>query len=121
MLKKTKVEESSIQYSCRVNAAVCVRALQMCAWETSHTVLDCYFNNPECLLCSPCAFGQSLYRVLIREIEQECTALAVMHRWRLCKNVDSAKIKVPFYTTDIYILRIASMHRIVIHHIDPYQ
>ncbi len=25
-----KAEESSIQYSCRVDAAVCVRALQMC-------------------------------------------------------------------------------------------
>ncbi len=32
--------------------------------------------------------------------------------------MDSAKIKVPFYTTDINILRVASMHRIVIHHID---
>ncbi len=36
----------------------------------------------------------------------------------LCENVDSAKIKVPFYTTDIDILRVASMHRIVIHCID---
>ncbi len=45
-------------------------------------------------------------------------ALAVMHRWTLCENVDSAKIKVPFYTTDIDILRVASMHRIVIHCID---
>ncbi len=38
--------------------------------------------------------------------------LVVMHRRRLYENVDSAKIKVPFYTTDIYILRVASMHRI---------
>ncbi len=45
-------------------------------------------------------------------------ALAEMHRRTLCENVDSAKIKVPFYTTDIDILRVASMHRIVIHHID---
>ncbi len=45
-------------------------------------------------------------------------ALEVMHRRRLCENEDSAKIKVPFYTTDIDILRVASMHRIVIHHID---
>ncbi len=45
-------------------------------------------------------------------------ALAVMHRWTLCENVDSAKIKVPFYTTDIDILRMALMHRIVIHHIN---
>ncbi len=52
---------------------VCVRALQMCARKTSHTVRDCSANNPERLICSPRAFGQSLYRVLIREIERECT------------------------------------------------
>ncbi len=39
-------------------------------------------------------------------------ALAVMHRLTLCENVDSAKIKVPFYITDINILCVASMHRI---------
>ncbi len=39
-------------------------------------------------------------------------ALVVMHRWTLYENVDSAKIKVPFYTTDIDILCVASMHRI---------
>ncbi len=44
--------------------------------------------------------------------------LAVMHRRTLYENVDSAKIKVPFYTTDIDILRVTSMHRIVIHCID---
>ncbi len=42
-------------------------------------------------------------------------ALAVMHRQTLCENVDSAKLKVPIYTTDIDILRVASKHRI---HID---
>ncbi len=45
-------------------------------------------------------------------------ALAVMHRRTLCENVDSAKIKVPIYTTDIDILCVASIHRIVRHHID---
>ncbi len=35
-----------------------------------------------------------------------------MHRRTLYENVDSAKIKVPFYKTDIDILRVASMHRI---------
>ncbi len=45
-------------------------------------------------------------------------ALVVMHRRTLYENVDSAKIKVPFYTTDIDILSVASMHRIVIHWID---
>ncbi len=42
-------------------------------------------------------------------------ALAVMHRRKLYENVDRAKIKVPFYTPDIDILSVASMHRIVIH------
>ncbi len=60
----------------------------------------------------------SLYRVLVREIERECTHLVVIHKRTLCENVDSAKIKVPFYTTAIDILRVASMHRIVIHCID---
>ncbi len=69
-----------------------------------------------CLVPSGSPYIQSC---LIREIERECThALAVMHRRTLCENVDSAKIKVPFYTTDIDILRVASMHRIVIHCID---
>ncbi len=48
-------------------------------------------------------------------------ALVVMHRRTLCENVDSAKIKVPFYTIDIDILRVVLMHRIVIHCIDPYR
>ncbi len=48
---------------------VCVRVLQMCARKSSHTALDCYSNNPERLIGSSCAFGQSLYRVLILEIE----------------------------------------------------
>ncbi len=43
--------------------------------------------------------------------------LAVMHRWTLCENVDSAKIKVHIYTKDIDILRVASMHCIVRHRI----
>ncbi len=43
------------------------------------------------------------------------------HRRTLCENVDSAKIKVPFYTIDIDILRMTSMHRIIIHCIDIYQ
>ncbi len=47
-----------------------------------------------------------------------CNARVVMHRRTLYENVDSAKIKVPFYTTDINILRVASMHCIVSIHID---
>ncbi len=45
-------------------------------------------------------------------------ALVVIHRRLLYENVDSAKIKATFHMTDIDILRVASMHRIVIHCID---
>ncbi len=52
---------SKIKVDCGgVDTAVCVRALQ----KTPHTALDCSANNPERLLCSPCAFGQSLYESL---------------------------------------------------------
>ncbi len=51
----------------------CERVRQTCARKSSHTARDCAANNPECLKCPPCAFGQSFYRVLIHEIEQECT------------------------------------------------
>ncbi len=44
--------------------------------------------------------------------------LVVMYRRTLYENVDSAKIKVPFYTTDIDILCVASMHCLIIHCID---
>ncbi len=46
--------------------------------------------------------------------------LVVMHRRTLYENVDSAKIKVPFYTTDIDILRVASYHHTSYRYIDPY-
>ncbi len=44
--------------------------------------------------------------------------LAVMQRRTLRENVDSAKIKVPIYTTDIDILRVALIHCVVKHLID---
>ncbi len=49
-----------------VCVCVCARAIQMCA-------SDFHAHNPERLICSPCAFGQSLYRVLTCEFERECT------------------------------------------------
>ncbi len=99
---------------CAHFGCVCVRVLQMCAWKTSHTARDCSANNPERLLCSPCVFGQSPDTWDWTRMQ----VLVVMHRRTLNENVDSAKIKVAFYTTDIDILRVASMHRIVIHCID---
>ncbi len=62
-----------------VCVCVCARTSDVCVcvrfstWKTSHTARDCYSNNPKRFICSPRAFGQSLYRVLTREIERECT------------------------------------------------
>ncbi len=73
--------------------------------------------STERLLCSPRAFGQSLYRVLIREIEREC-----MHRRTLYENVDSAKIKVPFYRYRYFTHDIDASYRHTLYrYIDPYR
>ncbi len=53
---------------------VCVCVLQY-AENFSHSA-RLLLNNPERFICSPRAFVQSLYRVLTREIDRECT------RWR---------------------------------------
>ncbi len=102
---------------------VCVRVceLQMCVCACVSGVCvcasDCFANNPERFICSPVPSGssyiESWYVRLMR-----MHSLAVMHRQTLYENVDSDKIKVPFYMTDIDMLRVASMHRIVTHFID---
>ncbi len=76
------MEESSIQYSCRVDAAVCVRlrTSDVCAENFSHSA-----------------------RLLLPAIPSFFYA-------RLVPHVDSAKIKVPFYTADIDILRVTLIH-----------
>ncbi len=79
------------------------------------------YQSISSLICSPCAFEQSLYRVLIREIERDCTALAVMHRWTFCENVDSAKIKVTFYKYRYFTRGIDASYRHTLYrYIDPY-
>ncbi len=106
------------QYSRRVDAAVCVRALQMCACASDVSVctrfrcasarfrfvrgklltsLDSYSNNPEGLIYWPCAFGAVLISSPDTWDWTRMHALVVMHRRTLCENVDSVKIKVPFY------------------------
>ncbi len=80
MLKKA--EKSSIQYSRTVDAFVCVRALQM--WVRALQM--CVRALQRCVralqMCVPARTSD---------------VLACAHR--LYENVDSAKIKVPFYTT----------------------
>ncbi len=125
------------QYSRRVDAAVCVRALQMCvcvcvcvcvcarasdvcvrfrcvcARNFSHSARLLLQQSRASYMLASC-----LRAVLISSPDtwdwMRMQELVVIHRRTLYENVDSAKIKEPFYTTDIDILHVASMHRIVI-------
>ncbi len=131
------------QYSRRVDGGVCVCALQMC-------VCVCVCTSDVCVCVCVCALqmcvcARSSYvcaRLRGNLLTQRTTvtptipsvlsspgtwdwtrmhALAVMHRRTLYENVKCVKIKVRFYTTDIDILRVASMNRFIIHCIDPYR
>ncbi len=99
---------------------VCVRASDVCVGIFSHSALLLLKQSRVSYMLALC-----LRAVLILSPDTlDWTRIhtsAVMHRRTLYENVDSAKIKVPFYTTDTDILRVASMHRIVIHCIDPYR
>ncbi len=64
-------------------------------------------------LCNDCIVKSAIQIILNSGSPYIESELVVMHRRTLCENVDSAKIKVPFYTTDVHILRVGSMHRIV--------
>ncbi len=95
----------------RLSGCVCFRCvrgklltqLRDCSW-ASYRLSSCLRAD---LISSPDTWDWTRMHVL-----------AVMHRWTLYENVDSVQITVPFYTTYIDILRVASMHRIVIHCID---
>ncbi len=111
---------------------MCARALQMCARALQMSVralqmcVQCVENfSHSARLQQSRAFymlALCLRAVLISSPDtwdwRRMHALMVMHRRTLYENVDSAKIKVCFYTTDIDILSVALMHRIVIHCID---
>ncbi len=111
------------QYSRGVDTAVCARALQMCVsarapvrgkllTQRSTPTIPSVLYARLVLSCS--AYIESWHICDWTRMH----ALMVMHRRTLYENVDSAKIKVPFYTTDIDILSVALMHHIVIHCID---
>ncbi len=104
-----------VYYRC-VCVCVCVCVLQ-CAGNFSHSARLLLQQSRASYMLASC-----LRQVLISSPDTwdwtRMHALAVMHRRTLYENVDSGKIKVPFYMTDIGILRMASMHRIVIHCID---
>ncbi len=94
------------------HCGVCVCVLQY-AENFSHSA-RLFTQQSRAFICSPRAFVQSLYRVLTREIERGMHALAVMldgnymEMWP-CQN------KGAFLYSRHRYLRVASMHRIVIH------
>ncbi len=96
---------------------LCACASDVCAENFSHSARLLLQQSRASYMLSLC-----LRAVLISSPDtwdwRRMHALVVIHRRTLCENVDSAKIKMPFYTTDIDILRVTSMHRIVIHCID---
>ncbi len=92
-----------------VSAAVCVCALFRC-------------------VCRKLQKAMCLRTVLISSPDMgvwtRMHALAVMHRWTLCANVDSSKIKVLIYTTDYRYFTCgidASYHQTSYWCIDPFQ
>ncbi len=116
-----KKKRRRAQYSRRVDAAVCVRALHICV----RACTGIFSHSARLLIQQSRAFYMLALWLKAVFISSPDTwdwtrmyALVVMHRRTLYENVDSVKIKVRFYTTDINILRVASMHRIVIHCID---
>ncbi len=111
-----KAEESSVfGQSWRVYLCVCasdvrVHASDVCAENFSHSVWLLLQQSRAFYMLTLC-----LRAFLISSPKTwdwtRMHALAVMHRRPLCENMDRAKIKVPFYTTDIGILCVASMYR----------
>ncbi len=101
MLKKRR----RAQYSRGVDTAVCVRALQMCVSVHGKLLTSARLQHPERFICSPRAFVQCLYRVLIREIERECNTVMVMHRRTLYENVDGQNKGCLLYYRYRYFMR----------------
>ncbi len=103
-------------FRCVCASDVCVRVLQMCACAEnfSHSARLLLQQSRASFMLASC-----LWAVLISSPDSwdwtRMHSLVVMHRRTLYENVESAKIKVPFYTTDIDILCMASPS---MHHID---
>ncbi len=97
---------------------MCVRALQMCVQCVENFSHSARLQQSRAFYMLASCFRAVLISSPDTWDWTRMHALMVMHRRTLYENVDSAKIKVPFYTTDIDILCVALMHRIVIHCID---
>ncbi len=101
-----------------VDTAVCVHVLQMCVSARENFSHSTRLQQSRAFYMLASCFRAVLISSPDTWDWTRMHALMVMHRRTLYENVDSAKIKVPFYTTDINILCVALMHRIVIHCID---
>ncbi len=118
--KKRRGAQFSIRAELSLRGCLCAHASDVCAENFSHSARLL-------LQQSRASFMLALFfrAVLISSpdtwVWTRTHVLAEMHRRTLCEIVDCAKIKEPFYTKDIDILRVASMHRIIIHCIDIYR
>ncbi len=118
----TKAEESSV--FARSWRAVCLRALQICVRARKN-----FSHSTRLLLQQSWAsymLALCLRAVLISSPDTwdwtRMHALAVMHRKTLCENVDSAKIKVPFYKYRYFTRGIDASYRHTLYrYIDPYR
>ncbi len=98
MQKKRKRAQFSIR---TVSLSVCMRFRCVCAENFSHSTWLFRKQSRASFMLALC-----LRQVLILSPDKwvwtRMHVLAVMHRWTICENVDSAKIKVPIYTIDRY-------------------
>ncbi len=113
---KKKAEESSV-FTQSWRGYLCARSSYVCA-----RLAGIFSHSARLLLQqSRASFMLALWLQAVFISSPDTWDWTRMHRRTLYENVDSVKIKVTFYTTDIDILLVASMHRIVIHYIDPYR
>ncbi len=110
--------------------SVCVRTLQMCVCVRFRCVCAGNFSHSARLLLqqSRASFmlALCLRQVLISSPDMwdwtRMHALVVMHRRTLYENVDSAKIKVPFYKYRYFTRGIDASYRHTLYrYIDPYR
>ncbi len=109
---------------------VCVRALQMCVCARASDVCVGNFSHSARLLLQQSwasfMLALCLRTVLISSPDtwdwMRMQALVVIHRRTLCENMDSAKIKVPFYRYRYFTHGIdASYRHTSYRYIDPYR
>ncbi len=99
---------------------MCVCASDVCTWNLSHSARLLLQQSWASFILASC-----LRAVLISSPDTwdwtRMHTLVVMHRRTLCENVDSAKIKVPFYKYRYFTRGIDASYRHTLYqYIDPY-